>query len=224
MNINKQTAKLIARISENLPDMDSDVIQGWIDNPKGLQKVLKEALCPPDEKKLVSESTRSWREENGVIYFSVESDGTTGEEWIKRLESKGLRIGDYTKSMLCSKGFRPTKGVTYEIAVLKGILFGDNDRITLNIRVEADNRKFTKPNAEVACLIREMFSDKDLEAMELWWIVAMHEPIKDSAGDPTLLSASRDVDGRWLLAYCGKPVNWWRRGSGFAFVVSQVSI
>ena len=30
----------------------------------------------------VSEPIRSWREEDGVIYFSVTSDGTTGEEWI----------------------------------------------------------------------------------------------------------------------------------------------
>lgn len=38
--MDKQTGKLVARISENLPEMDRDVMQGWIDNPKGLQKFL----------------------------------------------------------------------------------------------------------------------------------------------------------------------------------------
>ena len=47
--MNKQTAKLIARIVENLPDMTPDVMQGWIENPRGLSRVLAEALCPPKE-------------------------------------------------------------------------------------------------------------------------------------------------------------------------------
>lgn len=45
--MDKQTGKLIARIAENLPDMNGDIMQGWIDNPKGLQKALK-VLCPPE--------------------------------------------------------------------------------------------------------------------------------------------------------------------------------
>lgn len=164
-----------------------------------------------------------WTEKDGVIRFSVTSDGTTGEQWIARLESKGFRVGDYAKSVLRSKSFKPTTGITYEIAVLKGELFSDNERITKNIRKDAKNRKLTTPNAEVACLIREKFSDKELEAMGLYWIVTMHEPIKDSGGDPILLDAFRGGDGSWLYAYYGSPDRRWGRSSGFAFVVSQVS-
>ena len=132
----------------------------------------------------ISVSKPKWTEKDGVIRFSVTSDGITGEEWISRLESKSFRVSDYAKSVLSSKGFKPTSGITYEIAVLKGEIFSDNDRITKNIRKEAKNRKLSDPNAEVACLAREKFSDKELEAMGLYWIVAMHEPIKDSDGDP----------------------------------------
>ncbi len=168
----------------------------------------------------VSEPIRSWREEDGVIYFSVTSDGTTGEAWIKRLEGNGLRIGDYAKQVLRSPDFKPTNGVVIEVAVLKGKLFEDNDRITKKIRAEADKRKLSKPNAELACLIREKFTDREIEAMGLCWIVAMHEPINDSGGDLRLLGADRDSDGRWLYAY---PDDRWGRDSGFAFAVSQVS-
>ena len=171
----------------------------------------------------VSEPTRSWREEDGVIYFSVTSDGTTGEDWIKRLEGNGFRVGDYAKQVLRSPDFKPTNGVTTEVAVLKGMLFEDNDRITKKIRAEADKRKLSKPNAELACLIREKFTDKEIEAMGLWYIVAMHEPINDSDGDPLLLDADRDGGGRWLHAFYDGPDYGWYRGSGFAFAVSQVS-
>ncbi|MDO8590106.1 MAG: hypothetical protein Q7R69_02440, partial [bacterium] len=119
--------------------------------------------------------------------------------------------------------FKPTNGVTTEVAVLKGMLFEDNDRITKKIRAEADKRKLSKPNAELACLIREKFTDKEIEAMGLWYIVAMHEPINDSDGDPSLLIADRDDDGRWLCAYGGGPDYRWGCGNGFAFAVSQVS-
>lgn len=170
----------------------------------------------------VSEPTCNWREQDGVIYLCVTSDGTTGPEWIKRLEKKGFRLSDSAKSVLRSPDFKPTKGVTTEIAILKDMLFEDRDRITSNIRDLATQRKLTTPNAEVACLIRENFSDEDIKAMGLIWIVIMHEPIKDSDGDPDLLDARRNGDGRWLNASCGKPDDGWLRESGFGFVVSQV--
>jgi hypothetical protein len=172
---------------------------------------------------VITKVNRPWREENNVIYFSVTSDGTTGEEWITRLENKGLRVSDYAKSVLRSKAFKPTSGVTTEVAVLKGELFADSDRITKKIRSEATSRKLLKPNAEIGCLIRETFSDKEIEAMGLTWIVAMHKPIKDSDGDPGLLFAHRNGGGRWLSAYCDYPGLRWDRESGFAFAVSQVS-
>jgi hypothetical protein len=174
-------------------------------------------------KLVVSEPARRWREQDGVIYFTLPpTDNTTGEEWIKRLESKGFRIGDYAKSILRSQDFKPTNGVIYEIAVLKGMLFEDNDRITKKIRTEADKRKLTKPNVEAACLIRENFSDEEIEAMGPRWIIVMHEPIKDSDGDPHLLDVNRRGGGRWLNAYFDGPGDRWGRGDGFAFVVSQV--
>ena len=164
-----------------------------------------------------------WTEKDGVILFTVTSDGTTGEEWITRLEGKSLCISHYAESVLRSKDFKSTSGITYEIAVLKGEIFSDNERITKNIRKEAKNRKLLTPNAEVACLIRKNFSNKELKAMGLYWIVVMHEPIKDSDGDPMLLHAFRNDDGSWLSTVYGSPDGKWLRSNGFAFVVSQVS-
>ena len=197
-----------------IEDVSVEAVFNKLGGVEGARRFLRDEL-------LVSEPTRSWREEDGVIYFSVTSDGTTGEDWIKRLEGNGFRVGDYAKQVLRSPDFKPTNGVTTEVAVLRGCLFEHNDRITKKIRAEAARRNFTKPNAELACLIREKFTDKKIEAMGLWYIVAMHEPINDSVGDPDLLGASRHGVGRWLYAYHVRPVNRWDRDGGFAFAVSS---
>ena len=217
--IDKQTTKLIARIAENLPaDMSGDVMQGWIDNPKGLQKVLKEALCPP-----------KWTiGENGVTYITLPATtGRTGEEWVTCFEKKGDRVSDYAKSVLRSKKFKPTTGVVNRIAVLPAKLWKDSERLTKRICKDAYAGTFTKenltdPNAEVSCLIRDYLTDEEIEALGLWYIVGMHEPIEDSDGNPDLLSANRDDDGRRLDACYGGPGGQWGGLGGFAFSLSQV--
>jgi len=188
-----------------------------VDDPIEAVRLINSGEC------VISRPALRFREQDGVIYFTVTSDGTTGEEWIKRLEKKGFRVGDYAKQLLRSDDFKPTKGVATEIAVLKGMLFNDSDRVTKNIRNEADKRQLAKPNPEVACLIREMFTDKEIEAMGLVYIVTMHEPIKDSDGDLHVLSVHRRDNGQWLNTYYDDPGGQWGQAGGFAFVVSQVS-
>ncbi|MDP2668638.1 MAG: hypothetical protein Q8P07_02275 [bacterium] len=169
----------------------------------------------------VSKPGQRWTNHGGIIYFPVTSDGTAGPQWIERLEGKGFRLSDDAKRVLRSPDFKPTNGVTTDSAVIKGELFEDSERTTKKIRALAEALKFTKPNAEVACLIREMFTDKEIEAMGLWWIVAMHEPII-SDGRPHLLSAYRYGDGQWLGAYYDGPGSGWGRNDGLSFAVSQV--
>lgn len=167
------------------------------------------------------ESSKQWREQDGIIYFSVTSDGTTGLDWSYQLESKGLRVGNCTNQVLYSPDFKPTSGVTTEVAVLKGMLFENKDRITKNIRAFATERELTVPNAEVACLIRQDFSDEEIEQMGLRCIIAMHEPIGDRDCRPSLLSAHREYHGCWLDVRSGEPNMKWGCMNGFAFAVSQ---
>ena len=47
--------------------------------------------------------------------------------------------------------------------------------------------------------------------------------LRISDGNPNLLAANRNDNGRWLNAYYDKPDNEWNRDNGFAFVVSQLS-
>ena len=182
----------------------------------GVDRFLRDELS-------VSEPTRSWREEDGVIYFSVTSDGTTGKDWITRLESKGFRVGDYAKQVLRSPDFKPTSGVTTEVAVLKGMLFEEQSWIMTTVCAEADRRKLLKTNAELACLIREKFTDEEIKAMGLRNIIVMHEPIKDDNNQRILLEVSRYGLGNSVGARLCGPFDRWGCQDGFAFAVSQNS-
>lgn len=161
---------------------------------------------------------------DGVIRFTVTSDGTTGPQWIVRLMKNGKRIGDYGMGCLLSPDFKPTTGITTKMVVLPGeMFFAEEDRAsTSRIRSEAARRwKATNPNAETACLIREKFSDEELQAMGLVYIAVCHEPIKvygcHVPGHPNILSVSRHGYGNWLDAFCGKPDRKWDRHGGFGF-------
>lgn len=155
---------------------------------------------------------RNWRKQDGIIYFSVTSDGTTGEEWIKRLELKGLRVDSEAKSLLLSEDFRPTFGVVTEVAVITTRLF--------NARALAVEYNLKAPNAEIACLIREKFTDEDLRKMGFFSVFVVHEHIKDSHGDPRLLYVTCDGVGHYLGSYCGILGAGGFREYGFAFAVS----
>lgn len=155
-------------------------------------------------------------------FLTVTSDGTTGKEWIKRLEDKGFRVGSYAKSILLSKDFKPTKGVTTELVLVKPADIS-GQLITSNIRSYAEGLGLKAPNAEVACLLRENFSDEQIKELEFWYIVTMHNHIKDSDGDPSLLGVSRYDDGRWLYSRYDRPDDEWGDYGAFVFVLSQVS-
>lgn len=166
---------------------------------------------------------RAWREQDGIIYFLITSDGTTGPEWIRRLENNGFGVCDWAKCVLHSSDLKTTSRVTTEIAILKGTFFADGDLTTRKIHAEAKRRKLILPNAEVTGLIRETFSDEEMEAMNLCRIVVMHAPLKNSVSGPSILCVCRRGDGRWLGIDCDFPGSRWDRGDGFAFVVRPAS-
>ncbi len=170
---------------------------------------------------------KSWTEKDGVIYFTVVSNGRTGEQWINHFTDKKIKIDEYAKSVLLSDEFNKnvTNNVTTEIAVLKALLWNDyNNRTVKNIRAKADEMKLSNPQAEVACLIRDAYLDEELKAIKPWWIVIMHEPIKDSDGCPYLFFVNLNDSDPCLEAYYVMLHNRFHGDHGFAFVVSSTSV
>jgi hypothetical protein len=156
--------------------------------------------------------------------IKLTTNGFTGKQWIKHFEKKSVNIGTYANQVLLSEDFKPLKkGKKLTIEIIKGEEFSDSQILTSIIRAEAKKRGLKTPSPEVACLIREKLSNQDIKEMGLYWILTMHEPIKDSDGGLRLLNALAYDSEPWLGTYCGNPGSRWSRGDGFAFVAPQVS-
>ena len=159
-----------------------------------------------------------WREDDGVIYCHVISNGLTGHQWIEYFERRNLAIDDEIKRLLLSKEFQPTNDVVTQIAIIKSVIL-KNNWTTKQICAEADKRmlgKFMRHSVELACLIRAKFDNNELDLMGLRWIIVMQEPIKGPLGGQFLISIAST--GLGICAVCHVNEEWpWLSGGGFMF-------
>lgn len=152
--------------------------------------------------------------------------GLTGKEWIERIEKGEYKISTYAKDLLLSEDFNKNiskKGAEFNVCIVPQIELGLGKYVsTKEIKEYAEKKGWSVPTPEIACLVREAVSDKEMEDMGVWYIAALHEPIKDSDGDPRVLFAYRDDDGRRLGTFWGDPDDQWGTGGAFPFLVPQV--
>ena len=146
--------------------------------------------------------------------------GLTGSQWIKRLETEGYKISEYAKQVLNSPDYdceRMKKGekVTVQFVSVKDL--NQTVATTQEIKDFAKTKGWEMPKGELALLIREAISDKQMEDMGVYYIEALHEPINDSVGNPRVLIADRYDGGRWVDAYWGDPSRQWYGSGAFAF-------
>jgi hypothetical protein len=160
----------------------------------------------------------NWQTEKNIISCSVTSDGATGEDWLKRFAEKRFRIGSGFKNTLKRSDILPTAGKTFAVKILKGNFFPEGILSSKRILDTAIRENLKKPGPEVACLLRNMFSVEDMFAMELWWIIVMHIPLRDANNNNVVLSVDRYGCGEWLFDYFSLFDRKWDSGVGFAFV------
>lgn len=217
--IYRKTNEIIRRINEGTIPFEDSV--------EAMQKIIIEGhslscLNFFNEKVEVKKDSTpifGWQGFDKLIYFAVVSDGTTGPDWIKRLQKKGFSVGRQAETLLWSSDFKPTSGKLTIMAIVKGNWLSDDKRVTENIYKEANRLSLCGPNMEVACLIREKFSDQDIKAMGLNFLVTMHSPVADSHGDLKLLDSHCRAKGNWFGARYGKRNGKWPRGTGFVFSI-----
>ncbi|HPL93303.1 MAG TPA: hypothetical protein PLB38_03415 [bacterium] len=167
-----------------------------------------------DEIRIV-EPDKRWREEDGIIYFSVTSDGTTGQQWIDRLNKKGYCLDSAVENILCSRNFEPSSGVTIKVALLKGMLWNDDERNRENVLSKAiKSFEFASPPFEVLCLIRDSFSDEEIDDMGVSKIISFKKPtVVVSCG-------GKGCYGDWMNhLVVQEEDSLWHRSVGFAFVI-----
>jgi len=150
---------------------------------------------------------------------SITTLGLTGSEWITRLEKK-YKLSDYAKQVLNSPSFKLTKK-SYDIVIFTIKDIGDKLYYTTKeIEDYAFSKGYERLPVDAACVIREKFTDKDIEKLGLWYIVTMHESI-EAYGGPHFLRADRDGGGGWLRTPWAYPGSFWYDFGAFAWSLPQ---
>ena len=111
-----------------------------------------------------------WEYQDGLLSFSVTSDGMDGAHWPQRLKNKGISVDDEVKKILLSDKFQPTSGITTKIFIIKGSDIKVSGKF---LAKEVEKRGLIEPSygAELACLTREKFSNLQICLMKVGTIV-----------------------------------------------------
>lgn len=149
------------------------------------------------------------------------SDGRDGKNFLFDLENSKFSVLEYTKFVIESEEFNSTVtvGTKYRIAIMKGEEFTLDERMNKNIRKEIAKLGGIMPPAELAPLFRMSFSDEEIMALGLLWVIVMHEPINDSKAYPRLLSLAADGFGKKLGAFIGLETDKYHIKCGFIFLL-----
>lgn len=121
-----------------------------------------------------------WNENRGVGYFTLPATkGVQGPEWSDYFDSFGIPMTPRLKKALWSSHFVATKGIQYQIAAVRTSLWPAGGRTHANFMHEGLNpNNFSSLKLEAMCLIREHFSDADLQKLGIKWIAGSHQVIE----------------------------------------------
>lgn len=166
-------------------------------------------------------------EKKDRITFTVTGLGLTSEQWITRLEAGGHKLSDWARDVLSKPDYdenhRLEVGKEYKVTlVFSKEIKKQKDRSTTNLKAlarrELGEQSVIGLKGELALLIREKFTNAELEAMGIFYIVVLHEPIIDSAGHARVLYSFRDDGVSFVNASCGSPDDLWVDFGAFAFL------
>jgi hypothetical protein len=199
-----QTRKLLAMVVENVPELPTDIMQGWIENPKALQKALSDALLPPQKFEI-------WR--------TIRIGGfRNADEVRKAIKNAGMNIGNYANDIL-GKILLATSETDVNIVLLSVADLGFKDGAEYGkICSRAKELGLELCPAEVGSQLRLQYKDQPNGE---WLIVAM-KPITDSDDDLILFFVGRYDGGLWLGSSDGFSGSFWGSRYRFAFVLPQV--
>jgi len=202
--MDKQTGKLIARIAENLPDISGDLMQGWIDNPRGLQKFLT-GLCPPE----TAHRFRVWKT------IKLGTGLETADDFRRAFKATGCRIGNLASDILDKPAFTASDTEMeldlFNVSVAElGFKDGATRRDIYERALKLDLELC--PN-ETGPQLRLQYQDQPRGE---WLLIGM-EPIRSSDGGLSIFNVVHGNDELWLYGCNGNPDDLWDSGDRFVF-------
>jgi hypothetical protein len=122
-------------------------------------------------------------EKNHAIYLTLTSDGTTGEQWINRLESQGKILSIEVQHLLKSLKFEIAKGQKSDLVILKKTLTKALALTKDELLAEAFSLHLLPVNLELACLLREELTLPWLDRLNLQRVIIPGKPSLVIFGD-----------------------------------------
>lgn len=210
------TATFLASIATCLPrDISGDVMQGWNQNPKALQKVLREALCPPT---VVREQSvvRDWK-----VWMEAEIGGVPKGQLASTLESEGFFVSDWAKNVMKQETFTVLPGKKLlKLARCPVHALGFTEKPTTTQLQHRILEVGELCPAELGPHVRRQL--KNQPKGDIFWLVM--EQIVDSDGLADVFRVRRGADGeQWLSADCAFPVDQWDLDREVVFVLASDS-
>lgn len=174
---------------------------------------------------VISDPSHRWFKYQGIIYFFVTTDGTTGDEWIKRFQRKKYYIEDSVKEILGSDLFLPTKGNTIQVAIITreamNIVEPGVQTYWKDIEKIVNEKEFVVSSLEVGCLMRDLLTPQDLFSMGVTWLDILHTSGNPEGKKVLCLGHNGDEEAGMLMHACHS--HGFRNGHAFAYRVSKPS-
>ena len=166
------------------------------------------------------------RNEHGHVVLTVTGLDWSGAAEVDRLKEQKYNVGDIatscfksTKSDGYDLNHRLVEGQTYRVVLVPGKeIERINDRTTAGLLAFGERLGYLRPQAGIIPRLRERLTDKQLEELGWWYIVALHQPIVDAGGSPNVLGLHRNDANRGVGAYFGYPARQWNDSGAFAFL------
>lgn len=202
----KQDREFIAQVVRSLPNIDSEIKQGWIENQRGLKKILGEALCPPREKP----EFKIWK----TIKLGTHQ---SADDFRKALKKGGNIISDWADDVLGKPEFEASISeskteINLCVATVKE-LTGKDYATTSEIFDAIKANGYELCPAEIGPQLRLQYKDQPKDG---GFRIAM-EPITDSDGDPAVFCVGCSGSGLWLGASRGESGDRWDGHYRWAF-------
>jgi len=198
-----QDREFVAQVTRSLPEMSSDIKQGWIENPRGLSKVLEEALCPS-------------KEVVGFPVFKTIKLGThkSTDSLRSSLKDNGNHISNWGNDIFGNITLAEYETeVTLHVATVKE-LTGKDRSVSHEINKAIRSKGYELCPAEVGPQLRLQYLDQPNGE----WIRVAMEPIADSHGLLRIFYVGYVADERWLRGVNGHRDNEWDGDTVFIFV------
>lgn len=210
MSIQTQAHKFAATILQNLPEVSEDVMQGWIENPKALQKLLAG---------LVPTANGSVTEFKVFKTIKLGTGPTNANGFRCHIMDSKMRISDYASDILAKPQFTVASETTELdlVMVSVGELGFKNGAKLSDIYARAKEKGLQLCPAEVGPKLRLEYTD---QPMGEWLFIGM-EPITGSDGGLSVFCVAHDDSGLWLYTHCDDPGSIWHSYYRFVFALSR---